>query len=297
MNYRKYWRDLLGSMSLRGLMPRSWWVLWVVAVLALTLFFIFMPISAHGTTIPYGHTVQPQGYSTLQRAQLKAVPPVSQTCQKYGTLASGYRGEYVVQNNEWNSDSPQCVATYGGTSWAVTANQNVPLNGPPASYPSVFKGSHWGQNTINSGLPLQVSKLTSVTSSWSTSQPDSGAYDVAYDIWFNSTSTTSGQPDGTELMIWLNSRGQVQPFGSLAGTTPGYKVWHGTAPWQVVTYQATTGVPGVSSLDVLGFIKDAAARGYVNPSHYLITAEAGFEIWQGGTGLATNSFSFYAKGV
>jgi chitodextrinase len=33
----------------------------------------------------------------------------------------------------------------------------------------------------------------------------------------------------------------------------------------------------------------------VNPSHYLIDAEAGFEIWQGGQGLATYSFSFDAS--
>ena len=34
------------------------------------------------------------------------------------------------------------------------------------------------------------------------------------------------------------------------------------------------------------------ARGSLNPANYLIDAEAGFEIWQGGQGLATNSFSF-----
>lgn len=44
MNYRKYWSDLMGSMSLRGLMPTKWWLLWGLAMLALFLFLTFMPI-------------------------------------------------------------------------------------------------------------------------------------------------------------------------------------------------------------------------------------------------------------
>jgi len=36
-------------------------------------------------------------------------------------------------------------------------------------------------------------------------------------------------------------------------------------------------------------------RGSTNSSWYLLDAEAGFEIWQGGQGLGTNSFSFNAS--
>ena len=72
-----------------------------------------------------------------------------------------------------------------------------------------------------------------MTTSWSTAQPGGGNdYDVAYDIWFNQAPATSGQPNGTELMIWLNHNGPVQPFGaevasdvSIGGR--GYNVWHG----------------------------------------------------------------------
>ena len=74
--------------------------------------------------------------------------------------------------------------------------------------------------TAGSGLPLPVSALTTgaVTTSWSTTQPGTGAYDVAYDIWFSRTPAMSGSPDGAELMIWLNHHGRVQPFGSQVGT-------------------------------------------------------------------------------
>ena len=130
-------------------------------------------------------------------------------CTTTGTISAG---DYLIQTNEWNSTAQQCITYTSGTAWSVsTANFNLGTSGAPATYPSIYKGCHWGLCTANSGMPIQVSNLGSATSSWSTTQPASGAYDVAYDIWFNSTPTTKGQPDGTEMMIWLNSRGGVQP--------------------------------------------------------------------------------------
>ena len=219
------------------------------------------------------------------------------TCAKWATIAAG---DYKIQTNEWNSSLQQCITFTGGTAWSVTtANFNLPTNGAPATYPSIYKGCHWGNCTGNSGLPIQVSKLTSATTSWSTTQVSSGAYDVAYDLWFNSTPTTSGQPDGTEVMIWLNSRGGVQPFGSQAATASiaglNWKVWTGQqSDWKIVSYVLNPGGTSFSNLNVLALIQDAVSRGSLNPSNYLIDAEAGFEIWQGGQGLATNSFSFNA---
>jgi cellulose 1,4-beta-cellobiosidase len=219
------------------------------------------------------------------------------TCAPTGTIPAG---DYMIQNNEWNSTAQQCVTYTGGTAWNVsTANFNLPTAGAPATYPSIYKGCHWGLCTPNSGLPIQVSNLGSATSSWSTTQPGSGAYDVAYDIWFNSTPTTSGQPDGTEIMIWLNHRGGVQPFGSQTGTAnlAGYtwNVWTGNqTSWKIISYVLNPGGTSFTNLDVKALINDAVARGSLNPSNYLLDAEAGFEIWQGGQGLGTNSFSFNA---
>jgi cellulose 1,4-beta-cellobiosidase len=151
-----------------------------------------------------------------------------------------------------------------------------------------------------------VSALTpgKVTTSWSTTQPggSANAYDVAYDIWFNQTPTTSGQPNGTELMVWLNHNGSVQPFGSevasnvsIGGHT--YNIWYGTqSSWDTVTYDMTTANTSVSGLDVGTLTQDAVSRGYTNSSWYLIDVEAGFELWQGGAGLATNSYSVNISG-
>jgi chitodextrinase len=223
----------------------------------------------------------------------------TQTCTTTGTIDTP-DGQYTIQNNEWNSTAPQCVTYTSGTAWSVTtANFSLGTNGAPADYPSIFKGCHWGDCTTGSGLPIQVSNLGSATSSWSTNQVGSGAYDVAYDIWFNSTPTTPGQPDGTEIMIWLNSRGGVQPFGSHVGTSTAaghnWDVWTGQqTSWKIISFVSNPGVTSVSNLDIKALINDAVSRGSLNPNHWLLDAEAGFEIWQGGQGLGTNSFSFSA---
>ena len=57
---------------------------------------------------------------------------------------------------------------------------------------------------------------------------------MAYDIWYNQTPTTvRAKPNGTELMMWLNHNGTVQPFGSQVATDisiggRSYNIWYGT---------------------------------------------------------------------
>ena len=228
-----------------------------------------------------------------------AAPAASTDCSPNGST-SIEGGQYIIQDNEWNSSAQQCITYTSGTAWSVsTANFTPPGNGAPNTYPSIFAGCHWGNCTSGSGLPIQVSNLGSASTSWSTTQPASGAYDVAYDIWFNSTPTTGGQPDGTELMIWLNSRGGVSPFGSETGTSTvdgdNWGVWTGQqTSWKIISYTLNPGGTSFSNLDLKAIIQDAVNRGSINPANYLIDVEAGFEIWQGGQGLATNSFSVSA---
>jgi Glycosyl hydrolase family 12/Cellulose binding domain len=228
-------------------------------------------------------------------------------CQEQTASVSG--GTYIVQNNEYDSSASECVSTDGNADFTV-ANSSIAnaTNGSPGSYPSIYQGCHWG-NCSSGGLtssPVEVSNLTTgkVTTSWSTTQPggSGNAYDVAYDIWFNQTPTTSGQPNGTEIMVWLNHNGSVQPFGSevasnvsLGGHT--YNVWYGTqSSWDTVTYDMTSGSTSVSNLDVGTLAQDSVSRGYTKSSWYLIDIEAGFELWQGGAGLATSSFSVNVNG-
>jgi cellulase/cellobiase CelA1 len=239
-------------------------------------------------------------------APLAAKAATTQLCQMQSTPVAG--GIYTVQNNEWGSGASECVTTDGNADFTV-ANSGISnaTNGAPGGYPSVYQGCHWGNCTSGglSGSPVQVSSLTTgkVTTSWSTTQPGgSNDYDVAYDIWFNQTPSTTGQPNCTELMVWLNHNGPVQPFGSQVASGVsvggrGYNVWEGSqGSFDTVSYTMTTPSTSVSGLDLAPLAQDAVNRGYLSRSCYLIDIEAGFELWQGGTGLATNSFSVNING-
>lgn len=223
------------------------------------------------------------------------------------TLSVG-GGAYTIMNNEWGSSAPECITTDGNAGFTVAtssiAKATNATNGAPGGYPSIYKGCHWGACTPDSGFPIQVSSIHSgtVTTSWSTTQPGgSNDYNVAYDIWFNQTPTTSGQPDGAELMIWLNHNGPVHPSGSPVASNlsiggRSYHVWFGNRGWNTISYTMTTGTASVSNLDLQALVADAVSRGYIRSSWYLIDVEAGFELWQGGAGLATNSFSVKVAG-
>jgi hypothetical protein len=212
---------------------------------------------------------------------------------------------YTVENNEWGSSAPECISTDGSAGFTV-ANSSIANStyGAPGGYTAIYRGCHFGACTRGSGFPIQVADIRPgrVTTSWATSQPGGGSdYDVAYDIWFNQTPTTTGQPNGTELMIWLNHHGPVQPFGSKVASNVGiggrsYDVWFGKQAWNTVSYTMTSGTTSVSDLDLEPLIADAISRGYIDPSWYLIDVEAGFELWQGGTGLATKTFSVNVAG-
>jgi hypothetical protein len=235
---------------------------------------------------------------SLPAASSGAATTAARLCQSQTAPVDS--SAYTVENNEWGSSAPECITTDGSTGFTV-ANSSIanPASGAPGGYTAIYKGCHWGACTPGSGLPVRVPDIGAgrVTTSWSTSQPGgSNDYDVAYDIWFNQTPTASGQPNGTELMIWLNHHGPVQPFGSQVASNVSiggrsYNAWFGKQGWNTVSYTMASGTTSVSNLDLRPLIADAVSRGYISRSWYLIDVEAGFEMWQGGAGLATNSFS------
>jgi hypothetical protein len=224
-------------------------------------------------------------------------------CDFQTAPASG--GLYTVQNDEWNSSAAECVTTSGGSNFAV-ANSTIdnPTDGNPGGYPSIYTGCHWGDCTTGSLAtsppPVAAIGLASVTSSWDITTPEGSGnvYDVAYDIWINRTPTTTVQADGTEIMVWLQDNGPIQPAGSVVASDVrigaySYDIWYsaGSDAASVVTYQMISPVSKVTDLNIGRFIRNAEQRGYTSSLWYLVSVEAGFEIWQGGTGLATASFS------
>ena len=224
-------------------------------------------------------------------------------CQSQTAPVDG--GAYTVENNEWGSSALECVTTDGRADFTVANSAMLnATDGAPGGYPAIYKGCHYGDCTDASGFPVQVSDISrgKVTTSWSTTQPGGrSVYNVAYDIWFDQTPNSS-QPNGTELMIWLNHRGHIQPYGSKVASNVsiggrGYDVWFGKQAWNTVSYTMTTGTTAVNVMGLRPLIEDAVRRGYISPSWYLVDVEAGFEIWRHGAGLATRRFSVHVAGT
>ena len=224
-------------------------------------------------------------------------------CGKYDSVSvTANGGNYRVSNNIWNGSSrSQCIEVDDRTgAFAVTASSHrKPTDGAPASYAFIAVGCHWNECTDSgkNGLPRKVSSVSAVSSSWSTIQPEHGVYNVAYDIWFSRTSRVTGQPDGAEMMIWLARNGNIQPVGSRVAEAvrlddATWDVWYGwNGKNNVISYVRTSNTDGVDDLDLKAFIADAADRKFIQTSWYVTSIEAGFEIWQGSAGLASNSFS------
>ena len=228
-----------------------------------------------------------------------AAPAGTVICDQYGSTASP-NGQYIIQNNRWGTSAEQCITVTANGFTLSTSNANVPTNGAPASYPSIYWGCHYG-NCTPGFSPIQASSSAfgGISTSVGMSFPGSGQWDAAYDIWFDPTPRTNGQNTGAEVMVWANHLGAPQPVGSKVGTVTlaggTWDVWEGNIGWNVISYVRTAGT-GSLNFPVSTFFNDAVARGYAQTSWYLTSIQAGFEPWTNGTGLAVTSFSVTTGG-
>jgi cellulase/cellobiase CelA1 len=221
----------------------------------------------------------------------------TQICDQYGTTT--IQGRYVVMNNRWGTTAQQCInVTDNG--FAITSQQGTAAtNGAPVSYPAVYLGCHYTKCSPGTNLPLQVSQISSATSSINYTFVGGATYDAAYDIWLDPSPKRDGV-NQMEIMIWFNRQGSIQPIGSpVANATIGGRSWEvwrgGNGSNNVISYVAPSPISGWD-FSVLDFINDTRSRGAITNSWYLTSIQAGFEPWQGGTGLAVNSFSASVNG-
>lgn len=216
----------------------------------------------------------------------------TQICDQYGSTTIG--GKYVVQNNRWGTSAQQCI-NVTSTGFSITRQDGVgSTSGAPVSYPSIFVGCHYTNCSPGTNLPVQVKNISSAPGSINYNYVSGAIYDAAYDIWLDPSPKKDGV-NQMEIMIWLNRQGPIQPIGSpvgnasIAGRT--WEVWRGSnGSNNVISYVAPSPVASMS-FDAMAFINDTKNRGAITSDWYLTSIQAGFEPWQGGVGLAVNSFS------
>jgi glycosyl hydrolase family 12/cellulose binding protein with CBM2 domain len=221
----------------------------------------------------------------------------TQICDQYGSTTIG--GRYVVMNNRWGTSAQQCI-NVTGTGFSITSQQGTgSTSGAPVSYPAVYLGCHYTNCSPGTNLPIQVSAISSATSSISYQYVSGATYDAAYDIWLDPSPKKDGV-NQQEIMIWFNRQGSIQPIGSVVGTATiggrSWEVWRGSnGSNAVISYVAPSPIASWS-FSVLDFINDTKNRGAITNSWYLTSIQAGFEPWIGGAGLAVTNFSAAVNG-
>jgi hypothetical protein len=213
-------------------------------------------------------------------------------CDQYGSTT--IQGRYVVQNNRWGTSEQQCINVTSTGFQLQTANGSVPTNGAPKSYPSVYNGCHYTNCSPGTNLPKQISTISSAPSSISYTYVSNAVYNASFDIWLDPSPKKDGV-SATEIMIWLNRVGPIQPIGSQTGTATvagrTWEVWTGNNGGNdVISFVAPSAVNSMS-FDVMNFVDQAISKGLAQRSWYITSIQAGFEPWQNGAGLAVNSFS------
>ncbi|WP_327341672.1 GH12 family glycosyl hydrolase domain-containing protein [Streptomyces europaeiscabiei] len=234
--------------------------------------------------------------SLLSLAALLTTASVAQAdttiCQPFGSTT--IQGRYVVQNNRWGTTATQCIAVTDSGFRVTQADGSVPTNGAPKSYPSVYNGCHYTNCSPGTKLPAQLSTISSAPTSISYGYVNDAAYNASYDIWLDPTPRTDGV-NRTEIMIWFNKVGSIQPIGSPVGnaTVAGreWQVWTGSnGSNDVLSFVAPSAITSWT-FDVMDFARQAVSRGLAQNNWYMTSVQAGFEPWQNGAGLAVNSFS------
>ena len=241
------------------------------------------------------------------------------TCTQFQSVTISSTPSYVVQTNFWDAndsghcspnDTTQCMTVdtvtgdFGVTGGTFACSNNV------ATYPSIYYGCHFGNCSPGSNLPMAVSQLQCVTSSWTigtTNQTGSDLWDAAYDIWFSPNNNPSNH--SAELMIWLQDPPGTGAGGCYKATVniDGYQ-WYlyegssasfsgcpaptcGGPPWNYIAYVASSPITTFTNTDILAFINDSVSRCYIQPSWYLDGIEAGNELRTGGVPFYSSGFT------
>jgi hypothetical protein len=126
-----------------------------------------------------------------------------------------YDGGFIIHNNMWNTSGyrvSETVEACSYDSWNVIATaDNSSGDGAVKTYPNVHKDYHnW-----STGSEPPLSNYPTLSSSFAATGPNTGIYNIAYDIWLNGVGNGGGS--NREVMIWTDNQAQ-RPAGSVVAT-------------------------------------------------------------------------------
>jgi hypothetical protein len=228
------------------------------------------------------------------------------TCQPYfRRTISGPWGAYIVRDDVFTipgQPSPTvCISHKKGQPTFTVTKSTADSSGPSVAYPEVFYGCVYGACSPGSVLPMAVSKLPRsfrfsaydrLTAKWR-----KGKFDTGFDIWFSTSRSTGGQATGAEIMIWLTDRG-VRFTPEWTVTIDGIRwlaeEWKTVHPnglsWPLIIFLRQKPSGYCHRLHLSPFVRFGEQRKWIARTDWLESVEHGYEIWQGGSHLATTFF-------
>ena len=209
---------------------------------------------------------------------------------------------YLVKNDNYGGRA-ECITNVGRRpNFTVTRSAANSYSSAVMAYPFVLYGCSWGQCPPGSPLPRPIREVRRATATWTTVERAGGRWNAAFDIWFGRhRSAYRGQARGAELMVWLNARhdpavpGQVVRVDHRRWYVYHWVAAHDGAHWNYIQVRAVHPVRQVHRLALLPIIRRMERLGLIHRRWWLLNIESGFEIWHGGVGLATTSFSAHVS--
>jgi Glycosyl hydrolase family 12 len=210
---------------------------------------------------------------------LNATSALAFVYESSAQYASYSTGGYTIYNDEWGSGhGTQTLWVNSASNWGVYSTQ--PATSGVKSYPNESKS-----------IGTALNSLHSVTSSFSESNPGSGNWESAYDIWLNGS--------GIEVMAWTYVKGNVGPLGSAVGTVSlDGSTWtlyagsNGSNPTYSFVRSGNESSGTVNVLDLLKYLENTK-KYFSNPT--LSTVQYGWEI--SSTGNVQENFTINGYSV
>jgi len=208
-------------------------------------------------------------------------------CERYASYeAPGY---YLV-NNVWNDaqvgTGQQCINAPKGKSFSWNWNWGNNPTYIPVSYPSVIFGNKpWDpQGPSTKSLPRQVSQLKQFNATHDYAISSSGRYNVAYDLWLTEGTQSNKATIRVEIMVWIESSGDVQPYGDFEEENDTYSLYigqpEGDRSWHCYSFQLKQSLRS-GPVNLGEFIQILVKKQLVSPNLYVADVEFGTEIWDG----------------
>ena len=253
--------------------------------------------------------------ATTSSTSTKSVAPTAttktlSTCLPNTSLNAGI---YWAENDTWGMGTTvgwtQCITavitginnvsnvapvTNWTWSWPVTSPNRV------QAYPSSAFG-YFPDGMTNTLLPRQISGLTTASIDYNISSTHTGMGDTAFDIWLTNTATPTtfaAPPITNEVMIWLESFGNMSPGGTFLGQAVidnvTYNVWNNPNQglgWNYTAFQRVVSQVGVGRINLLSFLTYMQNHGLVNSATYLSSVLIGNEVINGTGSTYLNSYS------